>query len=202
MGTIYLRYCWPRWRPISRFTLCHQRMRFCAGTLLSLLRPNGEMHIGLYSEAARQVPDALHGRVADADLLGQHPCAPVCCVLGLLLGRPRHDREPHFGTDRLLARAWPLAPILEQALDAAAHVGLLPAPNRRLRYLSLALDGIRANPQPDSSTMRARATIFCGVLPSATSRSSVVRSLGLTYRHASMFRMPPLNLICRPLGIL
>src|SRR5271157_4391753 len=46
------------------------------------------------------------------------------------------------------------------------------------------------NPRPDSSTMRARATIFCGVLPSATSRSSVVRSLGLTYRHASMFRMP------------
>jgi hypothetical protein len=34
------------------------------------------------------------------------------------------------------------------------------------------------------------------------SRSSVARSLGLTYRHASMFRMPPLNLICRPLGIL
>jgi transposase len=30
----------------------------------------------------------------------------------------------------------------------------------------------------------------------------VVRSLGLTYRHASMFRMPPSNLICRPLGIL
>src|ERR1700689_2978114 len=146
MGTIYLRYCWPRWRPISRFTLCHQRMRFCAGTLLSLLRPNGEMHIGLYSEAARQVPDALHGRVADADLLGQHPCAPVCCVLGLLLGRPRHDREPHFGTDRLLARAWPLAPILEKSLDAAVHVGFLPAPNRRLRYPSLALDSIGADP--------------------------------------------------------
>ena len=58
------------------------------------------------------------------------------------------------------------------------------------------------NPRPDSSTMRARATIFCGVLPSPTSRSSVVRSLGLTYRHASMFRMPQLNLICRSLGIL
>ena len=46
----------------------------------------------------------------------------------------------------------------------------------------------------------ARATIFCGVLPSATSRSSVVRSLGLTYRHASMFRMPPFNLILQALG--
>jgi Transposase DDE domain len=34
------------------------------------------------------------------------------------------------------------------------------------------------------------------------SRSSVARSLGLTYRHASMFRIPQLNLICRPLGIL
>jgi hypothetical protein len=31
---------------------------------------------------------------------------------------------------------------------------------------------------------------------------TLIRSLGLTYRHASMFRMPPLNLICGPLGIL
>ena len=30
----------------------------------------------------------------------------------------------------------------------------------------------------------------------------VARSLGPTYRHASIFRMPPLNLICGPLGIL
>jgi hypothetical protein len=95
---------------------------------------------------AMLLPDALHGRVADADLLGQHPCAPVRCVLGLLLSRPRHDRKPHFGTDRLLARAWPLAPILEQSLDAAVHVSFLPAPNRRLRYLSLALDSIGAEP--------------------------------------------------------
>src|SRR4249920_3865036 len=95
---------------------------------------------------AMLLPDTLHGRVADADLLGQHPGAPVRCVLGLLLGRPRDDREPHFRTDRLLARAWPLAPILEQALDAAVHVGFLPAPNRRLRYPSLALDSIGAEP--------------------------------------------------------
>src|ERR1700675_2489995 len=40
--------------------------------------------------------------------------------------------------------AGPLAPILEQALDAAVHVGFLPAPNRRLRNPSLALDSIRA----------------------------------------------------------
>jgi hypothetical protein len=56
-------------------------------------------------------------------------------------------------------------------------------------------NGMCGNPRPDSSTMRALATILCGILPSATSRSSVVRSLGLTCRHASMFRMPPLNLI-------
>src|SRR5258708_30958536 len=93
---------------------------------------------------AMLLPDALHGCVADTDLLGQHPRAPVRCVPGFLLGCPRHDREPHFGTDRLLARARPLAPVLEQALDAAVHVGFLPAPNRRLRHPSLAPDGIRA----------------------------------------------------------
>jgi hypothetical protein len=90
------------------------------------------------------LPDALHGRVTDADLRGQHPCAPVRCVLGLLLGCPRHDREPYFSTDRLLAGARALAPVLEQALDAALHVSLLPAPNRRLRHPSLALDSIRS----------------------------------------------------------
>ena len=67
---------------------------------------------------AMLLPDALHGRVADADLLGQHTCAPVRCVLGLLLGCTLHDREPHLGTDRLLAGARALAPVLEQALDA------------------------------------------------------------------------------------
>src|SRR5260221_7314158 len=60
---------------------------------------------------AMLLPDALHGCVADTDLLGQHPRAPVRCVPGFLLGSPRHDREPHFGTDRLLARARPLAPV-------------------------------------------------------------------------------------------
>src|SRR5215471_8863474 len=45
-------------------------------------------------------------------------------------------------------------------------------------------------PHPDSSTILARLAIFCGVLPSATSRSSVVRSLSPTYRHASMSLMP------------
>ena len=67
--------------------------------------------------------------------------------------------------------------------------------------ITLIAVGLRLSsvPRPDSSTMRARATIFCAVLPSATSRFSVVRSLGLTYRHASMFRMPPL-LICREWG--
>src|SRR6202162_4284992 len=42
---------------------------------------------------------------------------------------------------RVTTRAWPLGPVLEQALGAAVHVGFLPAPNRRLRYPSLALDG-------------------------------------------------------------
>ena len=95
---------------------------------------------------AMLLPDALHGRVADADLLGQHACAPVRCVLGLLLGCTLHDREPYLGTDRLLAGARALPPVLEQALDATIHVGFLPAPNRRLRYPSLALDAIRAEP--------------------------------------------------------
>src|SRR3974377_882573 len=107
------------------------------------------------------LPDPPHGRVADAHFPSHKPRAPERCarvllpclspprrrragfvLLGFLLSRPRHDGEPHFGTDRLLARAWPLAPILEQSLDAALHVSFLPAPNRRLRYLSLALDGI------------------------------------------------------------
>src|SRR5271165_3929558 len=74
---------------------------------------------------AMLLPDALHGRVADADLLGQHACAPVRCVLGLLLGCTLHDRDPHLGTDRLLAGARALAPVLEQALDATIHVGFL-----------------------------------------------------------------------------
>ena len=123
-------------------------------------------------------------------------------MLGLLLGCTLHDREPHLGTDRLLAGARALPPVLEQALDATIHVGFLPAPNRRLRYPSLALDAIRAEPATRQQHNACACNDFCGVLPSATSRSSVVRSLGLTYRHASMFRMPPFNLICRPLGIL
>ena len=69
----------------------------------------------------------------------------VAC-LGFFLGCTLHDREPHLGTDRLLAGARALAPVLEQALDATIHVGFLPAPNRRLRYPSLALDAIRAEP--------------------------------------------------------
>jgi hypothetical protein len=92
---------------------------------------------------AMLLPDALHGGVDAADLLGQHTRTPVRCVPGLLLGGTRHNREPHFGTDRLLARAR-LAPVLEKTLDAAVHAGFLPAPNRRLRHPSLALNGIRA----------------------------------------------------------
>jgi len=41
---------------------------------------------------------------------------------------------------RVIASAPPLAPVLEQAFDAAVHVSFLPAPNRRLRHPSLALD--------------------------------------------------------------
>src|SRR3954467_15788426 len=88
-------------------------------------------------------PCSFHTRctvVTNADLRGQHPRAPMRGVLGLLLGCPRHDRKPQFGTDRLLARPRPLAPVLEQALDAAFHVGFLPTPNRGLRYPSLALN--------------------------------------------------------------
>ena len=76
----------------------------------------------------------------------EHSAKIMRCVLGLLLGCTLHDREPHLGTDRLLAGARALAPVLEQALDATIHVGFLPAPNRRLRYPSLALDAIRAEP--------------------------------------------------------
>jgi len=103
------------------------------------------------------LPDALHGRVTDADLRSQHPRAPVCCVLGLLLGSQRYDREPYFGTDRLLAGARALASVLEQALDATIHVGLLPAPNRRLGHPSLALDGIR----PEAATRQQNNAGAC-----------------------------------------
>ena len=41
-------------------------------------------------------------------LAGSIRRAPVRCVLGLLLGCPRHDREPYFGTDGLFARRGPL----------------------------------------------------------------------------------------------
>ena len=70
------------------------------------------------------------------------------CLLGLFLCRPRYDREPYFGSVRLLAGVRALAPVLEQALDDTIHVGLLPAPNRRLRQSNLALDGIR----PEAAT--------------------------------------------------
>src|SRR5258708_12859043 len=46
----------------------------------------------------------------------------------------------------LLARARPLAPVLEQALDAAVHVGFLPAPNRRLRPPTRAPAALLAEP--------------------------------------------------------
>ena len=106
---------------------------------------------------AMLLPDALHGRVADADLLGQHTRTPVRCVPGLLVGCACYNREPQFGTDWLLARAPPLAPVLKQALDAAVHVSFLPAPNRRLRHPSLALDGIR----PQSATRQQHNACAC-----------------------------------------
>jgi hypothetical protein len=52
-------------------------------------------------------------------------------------------------------------------------------------------------PLPDKSTMRARTASFCGVLPFAMSPSSTVRSLGATYRHASILRIRAWNLICQ-----
>ena len=59
-------------------------------------------------------------------------------------------------------------------------------PTRASRQIALV-----PTPRPDNSTMLARLAIFCGVLPSATSRSSVARSLGPTYRHPSISRMRP-----------
>jgi len=56
----------------------------------------------------------------------------------------------------LPARA--LAPVLEQqALDDTIHVGLLPAPNRRLRHPNLALDGIR----PEAATRQQYNACVC-----------------------------------------
>jgi hypothetical protein len=102
--------------------------------------------------------------------------------------RKRGRNWKRFDTDRLLARAWPLAPILEQSLDAAVHVGFLPALCCcRVAGSAPMLSSARLGCRSRRFGARARTTIFCGVLPSATSRSSVVRSLGLT---------------CRPVGIL
>ena len=79
------------------------------------------------------------------------------CLLGLFLCCPRYDREPYFGTVRLLAGVRALAPVLEQALDDTIHVGLLPAPNRRLRHPNLALDGIR----PEAATRQQYNACVC-----------------------------------------
>ena len=93
---------------------------------------------------AMLLPHALHRRVADTNLLGQHARAPVRGVLRLLFGRARDDPEPHLVADALLAGARPLALVLEQALDTAVHVGLLPPPDRRLGNARLAADRVGA----------------------------------------------------------
>jgi len=78
----------------------------------------------------------------------------------------------------LPARA--LAPVLEQALDDTIHVGLLPAPNRRLRHPNLALDGIR----PEAATRRQYNACVCDDLrSSAYARFSSMAALMGRYKH-------------------
>ena len=78
----------------------------------------------------------------------------------------------------LPARA--LAPVLEQALDDTIHVGLLPAPNRRLRHPNLALDGIR----PEAATRQRYNACVCDDLrSSAYARFSSMAALMGRYKH-------------------
>src|SRR5262245_61984922 len=147
------------------------------------------------------LPHPLHRRMPHTELRGQHACAPMRSVRWLLIGGMGHDLEPHRSADALLAGAWTLALVLAQTLDAASDIRVLPAPHRWFERASRMIAWV-PTPHPDSSTILARLTIFCGVLPSATSRSSVVRSLGPTYRHASMSLMPRQYTDLRNQGIL
>src|SRR5688572_10810819 len=94
------------------------------------------------------LPHALHRRVTDAHLLGQHARAPVRGVGGLLLGGALHDREPHLVADALLAGAEAFALLLLEALNTALHVRLLPAPHGRLGDARLPADRAGAETAP------------------------------------------------------
>ena len=121
----------------------------------------------------------------------------VACFELLLAVRFTIARPPRRSSLLVSARALP--PVLEQALDATIHVGFLPASNRQLRYPPFSLDAIRPHPLPDSIIMPARATILCCLAISDEPLQCRPVHSSLTHRYASMFRMPPFNLICRPL---
>src|SRR5215813_3383041 len=89
------------------------------------------------------LPNTLHRRMPDTHLLGHRPRAPVRCILRFLLGSLHHDLQANSLVDALLTCPWSSALLLEQSLDAALHIGLLPAPDGGLRDLRLALDRTR-----------------------------------------------------------
>src|ERR1700758_2605616 len=88
------------------------------------------------------LPNALHSRVADANLLSQHACTPVCGMGRLLFGRARDDLKPYLIANALLARIRALGLVLEQPLNPAFPVRFLPAPHRRLGHARLASDPV------------------------------------------------------------
>ena len=94
------------------------------------------------------LPHALHCRVADAHLLGQHARAPVRGVRRLLLSRAPNDREPHRLADPRLAGERALALVLQEALDTTLHVRRLPAPHGRLGDARLATDRVGSETTP------------------------------------------------------
>src|SRR6516162_755499 len=89
------------------------------------------------------LPNTLHRRMPDTHLLGHRPCAPVRCIRRSLLGCFHHDLQTNSLVDALLTCPWSPALFLQQSLDAALHIGLLPAPDGGLRELRLALDSAR-----------------------------------------------------------
>ena len=89
-----------------------------------------------------RVPDALHRRMADPQMLSQAAHAPLRRV-GRHLMQGRLDNAP----DHRIAELG-LAPatrrILEQTVETGAHVSLLPAPDRRLALARRRADRHRA----------------------------------------------------------
>lgn len=77
---------------------------------------------------------------------------------------------------------------MQQPVDALGHEARLPAPDRRFAVAGLPLIGIVPTPVALSSTMRARHTCFCGLLPNparASSRSGAPGRMNVRYRKSN-----------------